>query len=68
MAIALLALVPAVIVPTAMFLDARREHRRIRSEILVLEEQLNLLAWGRTPPQRPRAAWGGAPTPQGLEP
>jgi hypothetical protein len=52
-AIALLALVPAVIVPTAMFLDTRREHLRIRSEIAGLEEELDRLSWDGTPPQRP---------------
>lgn len=55
MAIALLALVPAVVVPTAMFLDARREHRRLSSEIAALESQINLLTRGEAPPLGP---WG----------
>jgi hypothetical protein len=41
--IVLLALVPTVTVPTAMFLEARREHRRLSSEIAEVEAQLSRL-------------------------
>jgi hypothetical protein len=66
--IALMALVPTVTVPTAMFLDARREHRRLSSEIAALEAQLDRLSMSGTPPLGRSATKGGAPTPQGLEP
>jgi hypothetical protein len=68
-----LALLPTVLVPAKLYLDARRVHQRVAE----VREHLEVLsvdpdpgpdhAWSGAPPRGHRASWGGAPTPQGLE-
>ena len=68
-----LALLPTVLVPAKLYLDARRVHQRlaeVREHLEVLSEDPDRRpdhAWSEAPPLGHRATWGGAPTPQGLE-
>jgi hypothetical protein len=69
-----LALLPTLLVPAKLYLDARRVHQQLAE----LREHLERIgpgadhgldhAWSGAPPPGHLATWGGAPTPQGLEP
>jgi hypothetical protein len=69
-----LALLPTVLVPAKLYVDARRVHQRLaelRGHLEELSEDPGQgpdHAWSGAPPLGHRASWGGAPTPQGLEP
>ena len=41
--LALVALLPTAVVPVGFFVDARREHRRLTTEVADLEARLDLL-------------------------